>query len=178
MIQRIQTLWLLLAACCMGLCMALPVAKYHVENMPVEGHRVDARLDLFARGGDDMANLMDATAVNFGQDQTSMATWPLVSVAALCIVVAVVSISLFKRRSTQMRLTAAGFILSVVYVFLVFFWAVDHYSALVEGFFHVEPVVEWTVGSFAPLASVLFFFLAQRAIRRDEALVRSADRLR
>ncbi|MBR1550507.1 MAG: DUF4293 domain-containing protein [Bacteroidales bacterium] len=179
MIQRIQSLWLLLAACCMGLCLMVPVAKYQFDNMPTEGQRVEAQLDLFAPGGADMMLQMDQPVVHYGQRLTGMETWPLVTIVLVCMVIAVVAILLFKRRTLQARLSAFGFILSVVYAFLLFFWGVDHYADLLSaGMGGTQPEVTWHVGAYAPLAAMVFFFLAQRAIKKDEALVKAADRLR
>ena len=179
MIQRIQSLWLLLAACCMGLCLLVPTAKYHFDNQPTEGQCVEARLDLVAHDGPDMASQMMEPVVFYNQRMTGMETWPLVTIVLVCMVIAVVAIFLFKRRTLQVRLTAFGFILSVVYAFLLFFWAVDHYADLLSaGMGGVKPEVTWYVGAYAPLASMVFLFLAQRAIRKDEAMVKAADRLR
>ena len=179
MIQRIQSLWLLLAACCMGLCLLLPVAKFQFVDRPTEGQRVEAQLDLVARDGADMMTQMDQPVSQYSQRLTGMETWPLVTIVLVCMVIALAALLLFKRRTLQMRLSAFGFILSVVYAFLLFFWAVDHYADLLSaGMGGVKPEVTWALGAFAPLASMVFFFLAQRAIRKDEALVKAADRLR
>lgn len=179
MIQRIQTLWLLLVAGCMALCLLTPVAKYNYENMPTEGQRTEARLDLFARDGADMASQMGEPVVNYSQRMTGMETWSLVTLVMVCGVIALGSIFLYKRRTLQVRIVALGFLLNVVYAFLVFFWAVDRYADLLAaGMGGERPEVAWQVGAFAPLASLVFFFLAQRAIKKDEALVRAADRLR
>lgn len=179
MIQRIQTLWLLLAACCMGLCLLMPVAKYHFDNMPTEGQCVEARLDLFAHDGPDMALQMNEPVVTYNQRMTGMETWPLVTLVLLCGVMALALIFLYKKRMLQLRFVALTFLLNVVYAFLLFFWAVDKYSDLLSaGMGGVKPEVVWYVGAYAPLASLVLFFLAQRAIKKDEARVRAADRLR
>ena len=73
--------------------------------------------------GADMVSQMDQPVVHYGQRLTGMETWPLVTIVLVCMVIAVVAIFLFKRRTLQVRLTAFGFILSVVYAFLLFFWA-------------------------------------------------------
>ena len=179
MIQRIQTLWLFLVAACMVLCLLTPVAKYSFEDSPTEGQRVEAQLDLFAHDGADMATQMGEPVVTYSQRLTGMETWPLVTLVLACGVIALGSIFLFKRRTLQVRLVAVGFLLNVVYAFLLFFWGVDHYADLLSvGMGGAKPEVSWFVGSFAPLASLVFFFLAQRAIKKDEAMVRAADRLR
>lgn len=163
----------------MVLCLLVPVAKYTFEDMPGEGQRVEAQLDLFAHGGADMATQMDEPVVIYSQRFTGMPTWPLVTLVLVCGVLALGSIFLFRRRTLQVRLVAVGFLLNVVYAFVLFFWAVDHYADLLSaGMGGTTPQVSWFVGAFAPLVSLVFFFLAQRAIKKDEALVRAADRLR
>jgi hypothetical protein len=37
---------------------------------------------------------------------------------------------------------------------------------------------QYTIGAFLPLASVILLFLSNRSIKKDEELVKSADRLR
>lgn len=179
MIQRIQSLWLLLAACCMGLCLLLPVAKFQFVDRPTEGQRVEAQLDLVARDGADMMTQMDQPVVHYGQRFTGMETWPLVVLSLVCMALSLATLFLYKRRTLQVRMVGFGFLLNVVYAFLVFFWAVDHYADLLSaGMGGDKPEVSWAVGAFTPLASLVFLFLAQRAIRKDEALVKAADRLR
>lgn len=179
MIQRIQTLWLLLAACCLGLCLLVPTAKYHFDNQPTEGQCVEARLDLVAHDGPDMASQMMEPVVFYNQRMTGMETWPLVTLVIVCGVMALGAIFLFKNRRLQVRVTAVAFLLNVVYAFLLFFWGVDRYAYLLsQGMGGVAPQITWYVGAYAPLASLVFFFLAQRAIKKDEARVRAADRLR
>ena len=156
MIQRIQTLWLVLAAVCMAVCFAFPVAEYEYE-LPT-GQHVTARLDLIGRDNPDMMKqLADMESeVAYSQRMTGMPTWPMVALNLFCVGMAVVCVFLYRKRVLQMRMSAVGFLFSVVYVFLVFFWAVDHYKELLApGVGNVE-----------------------RAIRRDEARVRAADRLR
>lgn len=179
MIQRIQTLWLLLVVGCMVLCLFAPVAKYSFENKPAQGQRVEAQLDLFAHDGVDMNSQMGEPVATYSQRFTGMETWPLVVLVLVCGAIALGSIFLFRRRTLQVRLVAVGFLFNVVYAFVLFFWAVDHYADLLSaGMGGAQPQVTWFVGAFAPLASLVFFFLAQRAIKKDEALVRAADRLR
>ena len=177
MIQRIQTLWLALATCCMAVCLFAPVSKYVYADIPTEGQRVEAQLNLFAKGEPTIDMLQPV--VQYSQHVTGMRTWPLVMLVVLCGAIAVASIFLFRKRTLQMRLVAVGFLLNVVYAFLLFFWAVDKYADLLSaGLGGAKPEIIWFVGAFAPLLSLIFFFLAQRAIRKDEALVRAADRLR
>ena len=185
MIQRIQSLWLALAVVCIGLCFFFPVAEYQYIDKPATGQRIESRLDLVAKDNPDAGNLLKegVAVVPFNQSKTTMTTWPLVTLAIVSGVIGLGCIFLFKNRRLQMRLAALGFMTTLVYIFLLFFWAVDKYADVIStnkilNLGDAKPDVSWGVGAFLPMAALVFFFLAQRAIRRDEAIVRAADRLR
>lgn len=190
MIQRIQSLWLALAVVCIGLCFFFPVAEYQYIDKPATGQRIESRLDLVAKDAPDAGKQLSAceSVVVLGQSDAmmadkQMATWPLVTLAIVSGVIGLGCIFLFKNRRLQMRLAALGFMATLVYVFLLFFWAVDKYADVLSAnkilnLGDAKPDVSWGVGAFLPMAALVFFFLAQRAIRRDEAIVRAADRLR
>ena len=179
MIQRIQTLWLVLAVVCLALCFVFPVAKYQFVDMPTEGQLVEARLDLVSHGGADMLGKMEEPVIEYGQSLTGMKTWPMTLLVAFSGAIALLSIFLFRNRVAQMRIVSLGFIVNLVYIVLVFVWAVDKYADLLSaGMGGAKPDVSWSIGAFMPILSLAFFFLAQRAIKKDEALVRAADRLR
>lgn len=180
MIQRIQSFWLVLAACCMALCFMTPVAKYQAE-MPATGQSLTAQLDLIAKGESAMYSQMQDVApeVNFGQKMSGFTTWPLITLAALCIVLDVICIFMYKNRVRQMRVVAVGFLLNVIYVFLLFFWAVDAYAKAVQQCMAASEMhITWVAGSYAPIAAIVFLILAHRGIKKDEEKVRAADRLR
>lgn len=180
MIQRIQTVWLALAACCMALCFINPAARYSLQNEAIN-QTIHAQLDLLPKDNPEMLDQMAAMKadVDFGQKTAQFNTWPLIALAVAVIAVAVVCIFLYKNRVRQARIVMIGFVLNLVYVFLLFFWAVDGYANAVKTYLHMSDIqVSWALGAYAPIASLLLLFLAQRAIRKDEAKVRAADRLR
>ena len=180
MIQRIQTIWLFLAACCMAMCFLSPAAQYTLQDEAL-GQTTRAQLDLLAKDNPAMLDQIAAgePVVDFGQKASGFQTWPLIALAVIVMVVAVASIFMFKNRVRQARVVMVGFVLNLAYVFLLFFWAVDAYADTVKNYMHLNDIaVTWTVGAYAPIASLLLLFLANRAIRRDEAKVRAADRLR
>lgn len=179
MIQRIQSFYLVLAACCMALCFMFPLAQYS-SIMQVTNQLAQGELNLVPNDNPEMMAQIEniEPIVNFGQ-RGYIHTWPLIVIAVMCIVIAVVCIFLYRNRMLQMRVVAVGFLLSVVYAFLVFFWAVDAYAKAMTTTLGCDAVqTQWFVGAYAPIAAVLFFFLAQRAIKKDEEKVRAADRLR
>ena len=180
MVQRIQSLWLALAACCMALCFMFPVAEYHLA-MPATNQTAEARLDLVAKDNPEMFSQLQNMdpVIEYSQRTSGFHTWPLIVLAALTAVVALVCIFLYANRVRQMRIVAIGFLLNVVFVFLLFFWAVDTYGNEVQRVLQANTMsVTWYVGSYAPIASLVFFILAHRGIKKDEAKVRAADRLR
>lgn len=78
---------------------------------------------------------------------------------------------LFKNRLMQIKLGKINIFLHVILVVVTFFY-LDTIRSVFEGTF------SYGVGVIFPLVSMILLLLAGRAIRRDEELVRSADRLR
>lgn len=140
MIQRIQTIFLLLAALGNAGLLALPWAA---SATPAEaGIYSDGRL-----GADD--HLVMSIAI------------------AAAAVLALVAIGLFKNRKLQIRITSASLLLAVVAgAFGGWLYYSAGQAAMVQ--------IGWLM--LAPVA--VFSLLAVRYIRKDEKLVRSADRLR
>lgn len=180
MIQRMQSLWLVLALCCMAICFMFPVAKYQLE-LPATQQRVEAEFNLVAKDSPEMFDqiLNMEPVLQYSQKASGFRTWLLVVMAALTAVVTLVCIFLFKNRVRQMRIVAVAFLLAVVYVFLLFFWAVDAYGNTVMKAMQGEGLrVTWYIGAYAPMVALVFLVLAHRGIKKDEAKVRAADRLR
>lgn len=180
MIQRIQTLWLLLAIASMALCFIFPTAVYHLNDATL-GQTTEARLDLIAKSNPEMLNEIAnlEPEITFSQKDSGFKTWPLILLSGLTMAIALTSIFLFHNRMRQVKVVMGAFLINLAYAFVVFFWAVDKYAEVVRNYMHLSDMsVSWTIGAYAPIASLLFIFLAQRAIRKDEAKVRAADRLR
>ena len=180
MIQRIQSFWLVLAACCMALCFMVPTAEYHA-TMESTGQEVEAALNLVAKDNPDMMNqiLSGTDVVEYSQRASGFKTWPLTVLAIIIGGIALLCIFLYKNRVSQMRVAAIGFLLNVIYVFLLFFWAVDAYGKIVGQSMGTSDLsVTWQAGAYAPIAAIVFFILAHRGIKKDEQKVRAADRLR
>ena len=180
MIQRIQSFWLVLAACCMAMCFMFPVAKYVLEA-PSTNQKLEAELNLLAKDNPEMLNEIATgePVVVYSQKASGFHTWPLVALTALTALTALVSLFLFKNRVRQMRVVAVAFLLNVVTVFLLFFWAVDAYGKILTRVMQwTDLQVTWYVGAYAPIVSLVFLVLAHRGIKKDETMVRAADRLR
>ena len=124
MIQRIQSVYLLMAAASFGSMFVLPLSL-----------------------------------------NNALRTVDILFISAL-IVFMVVMIFSYKDRKKQVKLGYLALLFSLVFFSLIAFAG--------KGLENKATVI----GSVLPLLSMLFIFLAIRAIKKDEALVRSADRIR
>ena len=150
MIQRIQTLYLL-AVVALGIALIwLPVIQFVT---PEEAAELQI-WELSALGG------------------VPLQGWWGLSVATMLIpVLALVDIFLFKKRLVQARLNIFTVLLCLGYygVLAIYIWQ----AKLALG-------VDWHILPWAsfPLICMILTLMATRAILKDEALVRAADRIR
>ena len=152
MIQRIQTLYLLLASSALGLQFALPYAQVGTDS-PAKADPVFA---------DGVFNLID----NIG----------LLGLTGLGLVAGLVAIFLFKNRPLQGRIAAVGMMVSIMLAALCGFAL---YQAMSRQYPEGATVqYQFGMGLGMPILAIALLWLAQRAIGKDENLVRSMDRLR
>ncbi|MGI4864062.1 MAG: DUF4293 domain-containing protein [Janthinobacterium lividum] len=157
MIQRIQSVFLLLLALCMLSMLALPL-----------WHKVDGlthqELTL---------TTFNFTAVGMSPPATPVPVWLIAALAITSAAVAVYEIFQFRSRFTQLKLGMFNLLLIVATFGVAFFIQNQGEAALnpkLEGQF--QPAI------YLPTLALMLNLLANRFIRRDEQLVRSADRLR
>ena len=96
--------------------------------------------------------------------------WIRTIVFALSAVLAIYSIFKYKKRSVQQWLNWLNILINFTLLGIFVYRMLNSPG---ESF-----ISEKGVGVFAPVLSIVFLFLANKAIRRDEKLVKSADRLR
>lgn len=152
MIQRIQSLYLLIAAALMSLTLFMPIATFVVDGNTYE---------------------LSAFALSCGEVSESTLWMGVMLVMATLLPLVV--IFLFKRRTLQVRLCAVEIVLllgSLVMIGL-YYWLT---SRLFENFVVEHRQFGW--GAPMPLVSLVLTALASRAIFKDEVLVRSLDRIR
>lgn len=154
MIQRIQTLYLLLVVVLMGLALWLPLVDFTVGA---------DTCTLTAFGLKDAAGITLLPTVYLG-----------VVLVAACLV-PLVTIFLFKRRLVQIRLCAVELVLLIGAGAMmgIYFYLCNRYFADSEFYSHTLKI-----SLVFPLVCLVFDLLALRAIFRDEKLVRSLDRIR
>lgn len=155
MIQRIQTLYLLLAAICVGATLLTPLANY------TDGESlVTLRAFMFA----DEDGVVVQPALYMG------------ILLALSALVPFVTIFLFKRRMLQIRLCVAELVLLVGSQIMIGIYAYFlGYKAVKELPFSAFSIEFWAI---MPIVAIIFIVLALRAIFRDELLIRSLNRIR
>jgi peptidoglycan/LPS O-acetylase OafA/YrhL len=141
MIQRIQSLWLLLAATAGALTYVLPLWSGQLQDGSQKQNYGRENLFFFA--------LVVAT-----------------------VLLALVTIFMFKNRAKQKALTIIGLLLSILLVALelVFVDAYKKTLNLLES--------SWQPGALMPIAMMVLFFLAWQGIKKDERLIKSLERLR
>jgi len=151
MIQRIQTLFLLTAAILSGMLLTGDLIRLAAGNSTVFSLSFAGMVD---QGGDVLQRL-----------------WPMTIILAIVPLLALVAIFFYRNRPLQMRLTMLVLLLSL--------------GTLILGAFYVlmfdrkiDVTVMWRVKVLFPLISAILAWLAYRAIMKDEARVKSYDRLR
>ena len=151
MIQRIQTIYLLLATTILVLILFLPIASM-----------VDAQANNFSYlfyGVVDSSN----TAV--------IIDYPLAIILGLIPFINLITIFLYKSRILQMRICIFNILLMLGSLALIWFYSYEAENVLFVDTYFSYPVV-------FPLVGAILTFLAFRGIRKDEVLVKSADRIR
>ena len=152
MLQRIQTIFLLLVALCMLLVLFFP---FWTGGVNASGEE------------------MSLTAWKFTSGEREVA-FPYVLIATLAIasvVVAIIEISKYKNRLLQIKLGALNSLLMAGTLGLaVFFYRDIIGEAANQG--------EYGFGLWLPAIAMICNVIANRFIRKDERLVRSADRIR
>lgn len=159
MIQRIQSVFLFLAACCL---LAVPLTTiWYKSGVEQQGKYVEL----------DPVNM---AYLNQNQLVENTSTVPIAIIAFVAGLVAIATIFAYRNRLRQVQLNLLNTLLCIGLIFLNIYF-------LFQGtkYFEVEKNQgTFGPGFFLPMAALLFIFLANRFIRRDEKLVRSIDRLR
>ncbi len=152
MIQRIQSVYLLVVTILLIVAMCLPLGRF-IDADGVTVH-------VFKSLGVSLA------------DGAYQSTWGLFGILLLSAIVDFCTIFLFRNRMLQVRMTIFSSILLVGFyiAFFVFMFALKS-DLDAAGF-----LLGWALC--LPLVSVILNYLAFRAILRDEVMVKAADRLR
>ena len=155
MIQRIQSLYLIIALALMGSMLFLPYA----EIAAVDG-------TIYSFGSSGLGKLDGEVWLRVSGALPMLIL--IVAIAALLLV----SIFLFRNRRLQMRICAYAIILEFGLIGLGYYYFYQAFRGIeVNNYAFQLPVV-------FPVLSIILLYLAYRAIRKDDILVRSVDKIR
>ncbi len=117
-------------------------------------------------------NVEKTVAFNALTISTGEYLFPLAILFGLIVFIALLTIFCYKKRLLQIRLTAVNSFLMLGSIGLTAYLAWEMSKSLVGYSIH------YNFTCIFPLIGIIFNYLALRAIRKDEALVRSANRIR
>lgn len=154
MIQRIQTVYLAIAAFLLILLFSNPIAQIVVsESLYLTlSHSKIAAIDneLF----------------------TAISTWPITVLLSVIVLIEIGIIFLYKKRQLQIRLSIFNLLLMFGLVGLIFYFTKTTLHNL-EG---IKSYFLWPI--VCPMISIVLNYLALKAIQKDDNLVRSYERIR
>lgn len=143
MIQRIQSVFLLIVVFLSGLLFLLDFSYFEVGN----------EIQLF----------------NICGIQNAVTTWPLALLNFIILAIALATIFLYKNRILQIRMSVFNMVLMFgIYVLMAY------YIYNLKG----DANVGYNIAILFPFINIVLTYLAIRSIGKDEALIRSLDRLR
>ena len=151
MIQRIQSVYLLLMTVCAVVCLCTPVGHFHQSGIPVA----------------DFYNLW----LSMADGSRTYSPWAMFALLLAAAVVAFIAIFLFRRRMFQVRMSVFGGLLLVGY-YVVFVYFVYVFKSRYDADF----TLNWTAAF--PAVALILDYLAFRNIMKDELMIRSLERLR
>lgn len=150
MIQRKQTLFLLIALILTVCCMSMPIGGYN-HGLGLQGK---------------LYNLW-ITDMNSGHD---FSVWALFAIQLVTCVICLIAIFSYHNRVVQSRFCVFNMLLLVGWYIV--------YAVIILGLKKDNGAVYFTPACVFPLVSMIFYFMADKAIMADEKLVRAADRIR
>ena len=152
MIQRIQSIWLFLAALSMSCLLFIPMVTSTIAG--VEYYVIAS--GLYQKLGVVTTKVADSMPLLIST----------IAIAVLCFV----NIFNFKKRTTQKKIA----MVTAVLIIGLSFWCSQQAKKIPGGLEDAN----YNVGMFLPVAAIAFCALAVRGINNDEKLLKSADRLR
>lgn len=150
MLQRIQSVYLILAAAAMLISVAVPLATFYFNTEVV---------------------VFEAMGIYLNTELTD-STWGLFVIGLFSSILALISIFLYKNRLLQIRLSIFNIVLMIGFYLYFGFILYKVYPVQSLEFSKVG------FGIIMPVISIILTILAIRKIGADEALVQSLNRLR
>jgi hypothetical protein len=157
MIQRIQTIYLLVAIAINAFIYSLTLATFNYKGLS----------NVFSLFG-----LLDRET---GEMLFENSLIPVLSISS--ILVSLLAVFLFKKRSLQVKTAQLALFFQTAFVASIFYF-VDQVSSKLAASANIAVDVVYESGSWLALFPFIFLFLAIKSIKKDEKLIRAADRIR
>ena len=179
MIQRIQTVYLFIIAIILILAAFLPIWKnkgFYTKDGKEGFLTLHSTATTFSTNvgdgapvSDEKTNPPSPTAGNYVVSNN----YHIAALLILCAITALFTIFQFKKRMLQIKLCSFIYLLLSA-ILVCYYLAIKSNNSLLSE----ADKGDFLIGFYMPVLGIIFNFLAIRFIRKDEALVRSVDRLR
>lgn len=172
MIQRIQSIYLLVVSILMLFILFSPIAEIAVERKQVINEKESADMK-------EIVVYKNYGAVIYSNDKakTIFSTWPVTTLICIIGLISFFTIFLYTSRMLQIRICVFNGLLLLGLTGLTYYY----FTAIKKQITISDlTIIQHTfkISIILPVISFILTFLAFRAIRRDELLVRSYERLR
>lgn len=147
MIQRIQSIYILISAILLGLLFVLPFAEI-VQSGQIYQFNI--------KGIE-------------GANQLLQNGWAITLLVGIMLLIHTIVLFSFKKRILQMRMLTFAILLSLGLIGLLIFFVQKSFQ---------DPIISYKIALSFPIIIVIIDYLAIREIGKDEALIRSLDRIR
>mgnify|MGYP000844602353 FL=1 len=165
MIQRIQTLWLAFVVLLTGASFFFPIAEFSFDY---KGN-ITGTYGLLPENNTIYQIINNVQAYE----------WSLIFMQIGVALFALVAIFLYKKRPLQLKVVAGGMLLLTIYIAFLIFVKIDSLEDKIAELLQVTVKTTYNkISIMFPVLQVLLLILTQRAIRKDERIVRSSERLR
>jgi hypothetical protein len=161
MIQRFQTVYLFLAALLGSSMLLMTIAEFNIKDT--------GRFFIL-----DVFGLKEKTETIIAQPNL-LDVYPLAILLLITVAISLITIFKYKNRVQQIKLGRLNIFLYAALVAGVFFYAEKAVAAIGET---GEVITNYKIAAVFPVIALVLTFMANRAIKKDEDLVRSADRIR
>lgn len=151
MIQRIQTLLLLIVVCLISVMIFLPLATISTYDT------------VYLLKADALINTMK-------ENQSELVVWPLFILLMVMILVPLATIFLYKKRMLQIRLTIFSSVLDALFYGL-FFYELSSIQKMIQP--QMPTSFGWVL--IMPALAIVLNIVAIRRIGQDEMLIRSLN---
>ncbi|UCH13400.1 MAG: DUF4293 domain-containing protein [Bacteroidales bacterium] len=172
MIQRIQSLYLLIVSILMMFMLFLPIAEIAVERKQVISEKETADIKEIV-----IYKNYGAVIYSDNKAKTIFSTWPVTTMICITGLISFFTIFLYTSRMLQIRLCVFNALLFLGLSALTYY-----YFTAIRKQVNVSDLSivghTFKISIIFPVIAFILTFLAFRAVRRDELLVRSYERLR